>query len=287
MMATAEYQFQKTFVITEEMKNDFDTFGYIIVRGLLSRDEVEHIIKNIQDANYEEHTYGVADGEGKEAHIILWNHPGNDATGMLCRSEKIAGTCAKLLGGEVYHYHSKLMKKPPKIGGKHVWHQDYGYWYKNGCLKPDMMTVFIAIDECKRENGCLQILERSHKCGRIEHTLVAGQTGADMQRVQQIWDNNFPHKFVELNSGDALFFHCNLLHSSSENTSDKRRWALLCAYNRADNNPVIEHHHPKYTLLEKVADSAILECKSLDVTGKDFAELEKDKTSVATKVESN
>nr|KAG5705814.1 hypothetical protein BaRGS_027473 [Batillaria attramentaria] len=60
-------------------------------------------------------------------------------------------------------------------------------------------------------------------------------------------------------AGDALFFHCNLLHTSSQNSSPNRRWAFLCAYNRADNNPVKEHHHPRYTKLHKVPDSAILE----------------------------
>ena len=36
--------------------------------------------------------------------------------------------CVKqLLGGEVYHYHTKLMAKDPRgVGGKHLWHQDYG-----------------------------------------------------------------------------------------------------------------------------------------------------------------
>jgi len=31
------------------------------------------------------------------------------------------------------------------------------YWYKNGCLYPDMGTVFIAIDKCDTENGCLKV----------------------------------------------------------------------------------------------------------------------------------
>ncbi|MEJ7676121.1 MAG: phytanoyl-CoA dioxygenase family protein [Chitinophagaceae bacterium] len=29
-------------------------------------------------------------------------------------------------------YHTKLLQKEPKIGGAWEWHQDYGYWYKNG-----------------------------------------------------------------------------------------------------------------------------------------------------------
>ena len=71
----------------------------------------------------------VDDGEGRKAHMNIWNQPGNDVTGMVGRCEKVVGTCEALLGGEVYHYHSKLMGKPPREGGKHLWHQDYGYSY--------------------------------------------------------------------------------------------------------------------------------------------------------------
>ena len=41
-----------------------------------------------------------------------------------------------LLCDEVYHYHHKMVLKEPKVGGAWAWHQDYGYWYDNGCLFP-------------------------------------------------------------------------------------------------------------------------------------------------------
>jgi hypothetical protein len=39
------------------------------------------------------------------------------------------------------------MMKDPKVGGAHIWHQDYGYWYHNGCLLPEMGSVFIPVDK--------------------------------------------------------------------------------------------------------------------------------------------
>ena len=56
--------------------------------------------------------------------------------------------------------------------------------------------------------------------------------------------------------GDALFFHCNVLHRSDQNKSDRRRWAFLVAYNRASNDPVIKHSHPNYTKLNMVSELA-------------------------------
>ena len=37
----------------------------------------------------------------------------------------------QLQGGEVYHYHTKLMMKEAFTGGRFIWHQDYGSVHKS------------------------------------------------------------------------------------------------------------------------------------------------------------
>ncbi|KAK6168247.1 hypothetical protein SNE40_022113 [Patella caerulea] len=262
--------------VTEDMKKAFDKHGYIMVRNLLNSQELEKLKMSLdENETISENSHKVDDGEKRFACLTVWSHPGDDVTGMISRSEKVAGTCEQLLEGEVYHYHSKLMMKVAKVGGRWAWHQDYGYWYGNTPLFPDMMTVFIAVDGCHQGNGCLEILDGSHKCGRIEHNFVGQLMGADMDRVNMI-EKRCPKKFVEMNPGDGLFFHCNLLHYSGPNLSEERRWAFLIAYNKASNDPVEEHHHPKYTPLHKVPNSAILNCEVLwDTNGKSILTKEK------------
>ena len=48
--------------------------------------------------------------------------------------------------------------------------------------------------------------------GRIDHILAGEQAGADPERVNHAI-NRFPMQYLEMEPGDALFFHCNLLHS--------------------------------------------------------------------------
>jgi hypothetical protein len=60
-----------------------------------------------------------------------------------------------------------------------------------------------------------------------------------------------------MEAGAAFFFHSNLLHTSDANLSDKPRWGLICCYNAARNDPYKDSHHPRYTPLEKLPDSAI------------------------------
>ncbi|XP_062576306.1 L-proline trans-4-hydroxylase-like [Saccostrea cucullata] len=268
----SEYEYRDNFKLSDQAKRDFEEYGYILIKGLLDKEEVNKVLKVLEssDAMMKENYEFEEVNKEKKTQRIIWSHPGTDVTGMVARSEKVAGTCEQLLGGEVYHYHGKMILKGAQKGARHLWHQDYGYWYNNGCLFPDMMTVFIPLDPCRKENGCLQILEGSHKCGRIDHHPVLKQAEADLTRVEEI-KKTCPHKFVEMDPGDALFFHCNVLHHSSDNNSDMRRWVYICTYNKASNDPIIEHHHPRYTPLNKVPNSAIKECTNFtDMSGKDF-----------------
>ena len=64
---------------------------------------------------------------------------------------------------------------------------------------------------------------------------------------------------VEMEPGDALFFHCNLLHRSDQNRSDAPRWSMICCYNAARNDPYKDSRHLRYAPLEKWEDERVRE----------------------------
>ena len=228
-----------------------------IARSLYDAEEMDLLSQAArEDKALDDHAIERNDGEGGVARLTLWNHPGDDIYGMFSRGRRLVDSMEQLLGGEVYHYHSKMNMKEPRVGGAWAWHQDYGYWYQNGCLFPDMASVMIAVDPATRENGCLQVIRGSHRMGRIDHVLTGEQAGADMERVNVALER-LELVYVEMEAGDAVFFHGNLLHRSDQNRSDKPRWVLICCYNAARNDPYKDHHHPQYTPLNKVDDDAI------------------------------
>ncbi|KAF0288688.1 hypothetical protein FJT64_012994 [Amphibalanus amphitrite] len=108
-----------------------------------------------------------------------------------------------------------------------------------------------------------QVLRGSHRAGRIVHTTVGEQAAADPARVRHL-SRVCPRDLVQMRAGDALFFHCNLLHCSANNDSDRRRFALIAAFNQRANDPLWEHHHPRYTRLEMVPNDALLKCTRLN-----------------------
>lgn len=261
----------------------YERDGYWIARKMYDAEEIGLLRRAAkEDRALDAHSFGRGDGEGGTVRLSLWNHPGDTIYGMFARSETMVNSAELLLGGEVYHYHSKMIMKDAKVGGAWAWHQDYGYWYQNGVLFPNLTSAFLAVDPATRENGCMQVLKGSHRMGRVDHVLTGDQAGADMERVREA-QKVLELVYVEMDPGDVLFFHSNLLHRSDRNCSDHPRWAMICCYNAASNNPYKESHHPRYTPLHKVPDSAIREAglRRFADSGSDVQWLEESKDESA------
>jgi ectoine hydroxylase len=236
----------------------FQREGFWLARGLFQPAEMEKLLAYAQhDPQLVASAYGRKDATGRETKLALWNEAGEDLYSMFARAPRIVDRMEQALGGEVYLYHMKMMLKEPRVGGAWEWHQDYGYWYHNGCLFPDLASCLIAVTPSNKANGCLQVIRGSHRMGRIEHGKTGDQTGADLERVEAALER-MELLYIECQPGDALFFHSNLLHRSDQNLSDDPRWSLICCYNTKANDPYKESRHPRYSPLARVAEDAIL-----------------------------
>ena len=245
-------------MLTQAEVDFYLTKGYVFVPSLFSSVEIDRLRSAAKsDQELDVHAFDRNDGEGGSVRLSLWNHPGDDIYGTFSRNRRVVDRVEQLLGDEPYHYHSKMIMKEARTGGAWAWHQDYGYWYENGVLYPNLCSVFIAVDPATKENGCLQVLEGSHQLGRVTHLHVGEQTGADPERVAAA-TAILRTVYCDMAPGDALFFHPNLLHRSDQNHSEHDRWALICCYNARSNSPYKECRHPAYTPLVRLAPGAVL-----------------------------
>jgi ectoine hydroxylase-related dioxygenase (phytanoyl-CoA dioxygenase family) len=232
--------------LTVQDRSLFERDGYLIARSLLDREEAKGLLVIARsDAAIRQEAYAKKDASGGESRLVVRNTLDDSPYAAVVRSQRVAGNMQRLLGDEVYHWHHKMMLKEPHIGGAWEWHQDYGYWYNDGCLFPDMASCLIAVDRATRQNGCLQVIRGSHRLGRVDHLPVGGQTGADPERVAAALQR-MERVYCELDPGDAIFFHSNTLHCSDPNRSPQPRWSLICCYNTRHNDPWRESKHPGY-----------------------------------------
>jgi ectoine hydroxylase-related dioxygenase (phytanoyl-CoA dioxygenase family) len=238
-------------MLDPQQVRQFQQDGFLIVDDLLDQQQVDLLSRVMRaDTQLAQQTASRSDGEGGAIELAVRNAlPLDTIYAAIVRSRRLVEPTQDVLGGEVYHYHHKVIFKQPRSGGAWAWHQDYGYWYDNACLFPLLGSWLIAVDPHVRENGCLQVIRGSHLMGRVEHVPVGDQTGADPERVAVALER-LEHVYVELQPGAAVLFHCNLLHRSDQNHSDQPRWSLICCYNAARNNPYRESRHPCYSHLD-------------------------------------
>ena len=268
------------FQLTTEQIAAYNRDGYLIIKNFISSEAVDKLYGiATSDDTLTKHAFDLNDQTGKKTKLTLWYTPGNDAYGLLTKSKRVVDSVTNLLEGDspICHFHSKLLQKAPKVGGAWEWHQDYGYWYKNEFLLPNqMMSVMVAITDANKANGCIQVIRGSHQMGRIEHGFAGEQVGASQHYVDLAL-KSMELVYVEINAGDALFFHSNLLHRSEANLSEKARWSIISVYNRASNIPYNEPSKSSTVPLQPVPDEALMEWKTEGIVDQaNFLEKEKD-----------
>jgi len=266
-------------MLTPAQIDSYHQDGYVQIPGMFNQSEIDLLYGVATDDSVVSNSFDLNDQNGKKTKLTLWFTAGDDSFGLMSRSARLVQGVQSLLGpGEVCHFHSKVMQKEPRVGGAWEWHQDYGYWYKNGFLYPeDMVSVMVALTDATIENGCLQVLKGTHKMQRIEHHFAGEQQGADMDFVQEA-EKVSELIYCELKAGDVLFFHPNVLHRSEANLSDTARWSVISAYNLAHNIPFREKNTSCITPVAMVPDEALLASGKKEVNQADFLLKEKEIT---------
>lgn len=85
----------------------------------------------------------------------------------------ITDLAAKLVGGDPVLVGVETFNKPARIGSGVPYHQDNAYFCQT---PPDMLTLWIAIDQVTVENGAVYFIKGSHKLG-MQPTKLSGVAG--------------------------------------------------------------------------------------------------------------
>lgn len=250
----------KTRFLSDDEVVAFGRDGFLIKRNFFKTAELAPLVEACRaDPDVEGAINGIADSQGNMQEVVGWvDTESHDILSVIVRLARVVEASEQLLGQPVYHWHSKLSMKRPGSLGRWDWHQDYAYWYHEGCLYPDLLTVTIPLDRCAEDNGTLKFIRGSHLLGRIEHPAFGEASAVDPQRLALI-EKRHETVTCEVDVGDVIFFHANTLHASGPNKSDRARSLLHISYNTIANDPFIEkgQEHHKYRPLNKLPDSAL------------------------------
>jgi len=130
--------------------------------------------------------------------------------------ERMAG----LYGPHLLMWATYFFNKEP--GGSEIpWHQDLNYWPLEPIIN---ISAWIAIDDVRIDNSCVQILPGSHK------KVVPHVRSRDGMAFGEEADENYFSRAnlvnMEMKPGEFFLFNENLLHHSEKNRSNRRRMGM-------------------------------------------------------------
>lgn len=215
--------------------DDYNRDGFAYARSMFTVDELAPLADALDDGAAPG-GFTVPDSQGGRQPLSAWIELGDDFVGVLPRLAPVVAIAEAVVGGPVYHWHSKLSWKRPNTNTLWDWHQDYPFWAREGVAAPDMCSIAVAVGPVTRANGCMQLVAGSHHLGPLDIVDLGPTQSADTVAVAEAL-NTHALEYCELEPGDAVVFHSNTLHSSGPNESDTPRTMLMASYNAVSNPP--------------------------------------------------
>jgi non-haem Fe2+, alpha-ketoglutarate-dependent halogenase len=148
-------------------------------------------------------------------------------------NKNILDVVKNIIGENIVAWNSLIFLKPPNSKKFVSYHQDQNYWK----IKMDKgLTVQVALSQSSIQNGCLQILPKSHK--KNYNHFDKKDTNNLLARGQEVIlssEENKGLKNIILNPGEFCAFHGNIVHGSQVNSSDDYRFLFSIRYLTPDN----------------------------------------------------
>ncbi|MBH68425.1 MAG: phytanoyl-CoA dioxygenase [Rhodospirillaceae bacterium] len=153
---------------------------------------------------------------------------GHSAFLEVALDEELVELVSCILGDDVIMWGAQLFCKPGSDGMEVPMHQDGQYWP----IRPlATCTIWLAIDDSDRDNGCLQVSPGSHRTGiHYNHKTEARDNLVLNQAIDDPRLKDMVTEYVELEAGQLSLHDVFLVHGSSPNTSGKRRAGFTVRY---------------------------------------------------------
>lgn len=219
--------------LTEAEQRQYAEQGFVVVPRVLSSDGVEQMRAACMDVWRAQKGEFDPDGTWLQNALLPDVHHHSPLVRAFYFDGPLVDIATQLIGPNVKGATSQLTFKMRGNTKAFGWHQDNGY----GRLIPEnAITTLTALEDNDLETGCLWLIPGSHHQGQIDMsdrlTPEAKAAGADLTIAVADESDARP---MPLKAGDALIFHCHMLHKSEGNRSAARdRRVLFLRYADAD-----------------------------------------------------
>lgn len=144
-------------------------------------------------------------------------------------ADEILNLVEPITGPDIALFSSHFICKPKGNGKRVPWHEDSAYWKAMLPADMEIVTVWFAIDPSRRENGCMQVIPRTHNTGKkgfSDYDPTDTTKNIFPTEVTRSQRDESKAVAIELEPNHASLHDARIIHGSEPNLSQLRR----CGY---------------------------------------------------------
>ena len=215
--------------LTEDQVSNFHQYGYLSVGKVLEdehlaelQSEYDRVFAEARESA-EMRNLSSSDGAATtEADVEMLQIMQMCERSLLFRKllydERILDMVEDLIGPNLQLFHDQALFKPAHQGGPVLWHQDNAYW---ACQPASLVSCWMTLDDVDVHNGAMHVIPGSHLQAR-EHK--KDNSSPLLDHGDQVDDTEAV--IIDLPAGGIMFHHCQMLHHTPRNTTDRQRRAF-------------------------------------------------------------
>lgn len=234
----------------------YERDGFYLAKGLYSPEEAESLRSHYFKIHAEGgHGYceGGIDPESTDPlrrfPRMMQPHRGDQTSFDFLTDPRLDAHLTEVLGASPIAVQTMVYFKPAGSRGQAL-HQDNRYLR----VEPGTCAAaWLALERCDAANGCLQVVPGSHRLPVLCPT--KGDTSVSFTSETVPVPADLTVETIEMDAGDVLFFHGNLIHGSDPNTTtDRFRTIIAAHYVVAEAKTVSQFYFPAYRMDGSLVD---------------------------------
>jgi ectoine hydroxylase-related dioxygenase (phytanoyl-CoA dioxygenase family) len=214
-------------MLTQEQTDFFMRYGYVACGKILTDEEVE-VLRSEYDTEFAKarrsggyrnlSANGAEEPESATEMLqIMQMCERNLHFRRLLYDTRILDRVEALIGPNIMLFHDQALFKPAQTGGPVHWHQDNAYWR---CAPANLVSCWLTLDDVDEQNGAMQIIPGSHLAP------VGHERSETASALLQSKVDNVAAEVIVLPAGGVMLHHCQTLHYTAPNTTDRQRRAF-------------------------------------------------------------
>jgi len=146
----------------------------------------------------------------------------------IIRKPEVLSAVETIIGPNILVWSTSVFLKDAHSSSFVSWHQDLTYW---GLSTDHEVSVWIALSEVNKANGCMHFLPGSHHLGQLQHEDISNSENLLTRGQKASFKiNESATVKVELKPGQASLHHGYLLHGSGSNRTSQPRLGMVITY---------------------------------------------------------